>query len=537
MKQKNNLPFAPFLLALYPIVALYSRNPGELLPSTLIRPGLIGLLAAGLLFFLIYHATKDLYRAVLLGSIGVLFLSASGHVYRIIKSDYLPGIGNWFHLLLIGIEILLLVFLSQKSVWMRLKPSRWQTNALTYINLFAVLTFAVPFYQIGLFWITAYDDAPRPWSSYVENIPATLSLPTQPPDIYYIILDGYGQTEMLDNIYSFDNSEFVEFLKSNGFYIAEKSRSNYIQTPLSLSSTLNMGYLDFAAKLAGENTFNRLPLYELLGNNHSLRLLRNAGYTFITTETGYTFTEITSAEYFFSPFTNNLNGLESYYVSTTALDALIEANSPVSDTLFSLFPPAGYRAYGERMIFSLQKLSDIAKMGEANPKFVFIHVVGPHPPFVFDSEGNHLSIDKPFLSGDGMGFATSTADYQRSYIEQLKYVNTLTRNAIEAILVNSDQPPIIIIQGDHGPGSLLNRDNLSTSCMYERASILNAYHFPDQNYIALYPSITPVNSFRVIFNQFFGQNLSLLPDKTWFSPQSFPYRFTDISDQITNTCP
>lgn len=537
MSSKKIIPLAPFLLALYPIVALYSRNPGELLPSTIVRPSLIALFLAAALLFMIYWVTQDYYRAILISAMSMLFLSASGHVYRIIKGDYLPNVGNWFHILLVVIETALLFFLAQKTVWLRLKPLRWQVQVTTYLNLFAILTFVIPLYQISLFWLNAFDDAPHPWTTYVENVPSSLQAPARPPDIYYIILDGYGQTEMLSNIYGYDNSEFIAFLKSKGFFIAEHARSNYIQTPLSLSSTLNMSYLDFATELAGENTFNRLPLYELLGNNHSLTLLRNAGYTFITTETGYTFTEITSADYFFSPFRNNLNGLESYYVSTTALNAFIEMSNPVSNIIFSLAPPAGYQAYGERMVFSLQKLEDIAQMTEESPKFVFIHVVGPHPPFVFDSKGNPIFIDKPFLSGDGMDFTPSTADYQREYIEQLKYINSLTQNALEDILAYSVEPPIIILQGDHGPGSLLNRDNLGASCLYERASILSAYYFPDTNYNSLYPAITPVNSFRILFNQYFDQNLALLTDKTYFSPQSFPYRFTDISNEITDACP
>ena len=537
MSSKKIIPFAPFLLALYPIIAVYSRNSGDFLPSMLMRSSLIALLCAASLLLIIYGTTRDSYRAVLLSATGMLFLSASGHVYRIIKSDYLPTVGNWFHILLVVIEISLLVFLAQKSVWLRLKPARWQAQAVNYLNLFAILTFVLPLYPISVFWLSAFDDTPHPWTTYVKSIPTSLQALAQPPDIYYIILDGYGQAEMLSNVYDYDNSEFIRFLKSKGFYIAEHARSNYFQTPISLSSSLNMSYLDFAPELAGKNTFNRLPLYELLNNNHSLNLLRKIGYTSITTETGYNFTEISSSDYVFSPFRNNLNDFESFYVSTSALSVFMEASNPVSDAIFSLMPPAGYRAYGERMVFSLQKLEDIAQMTDESPKFVFIHVVGPHPPFVFDSKGNPIAIDKPFLSGDGMDFSTSTADYQRDYIEQLKYINILAQNAIEDILTHSTHPPIIILQGDHGPGSLLNRDNMDESCLYERASILSAYYFPDTNYNSLYPSITPVNSFRILFNQYFGQNLALLTDKTYFSPQSFPYRFTDISDLITDTCP
>ena len=73
--------------------------------------------------------------------------------------------------------------------------------------------------------------------------------------------------------------------------------------------------------------------------------------------------------------------------------------------------------------------------------------------------------------------------------------------------------------------------------MYERASILNAYYMPQGKTDLLYPAITPVNSFRVIFNTYFGTNYRLLPDQTYYSPLVNPYDFIDITDKIEDRCP
>jgi hypothetical protein len=63
-------------------------------------------------------------------------------------------------------------------------------------------------------------------------------------------------------------------------------------------------------------------------------------------------------------------------------------------------------------------------------------------------------------------------------------------------------------------------------------SILNAYFFPDRKYDGLYPDITPVNSFRVVLDTFFGARLGLLPDKSYFSTWGEPYRFMDVTDEV-----
>jgi len=43
---------------------------------------------------------------------------------------------------------------------------------------------------------------------------------------------------------------------------------------------------------------------------------------------------------------------------------------------------------------------------------------------------------------------------------------------------------------------------------------LNAVYFPDHDYRMLYPQMSPVNTFRIVFNHYFGQNLPLLKDST-----------------------
>jgi len=48
----------------------------------------------------------------------------------------------------------------------------------------------------------------------------------------------------------------------------------------------------------------------------------------------------------------------------------------------------------------------------------------------------------------------------------------------------------------------------------------------------MYPQITPVNSFRVLLTQYFGQKLPLLKDVSYFSPTSTDKTF----ELIPNPC-
>jgi hypothetical protein len=61
---------------------------------------------------------------------------------------------------------------------------------------------------------------------------------------------------------------------------------------------------------------------------------------------------------------------------------------------------------------------------------------------------------------------------------------------------------------------------------------LNAYYLPNIDADALYSSITPVNSFRLIFNLYFETDFNLLPDKSYVSNEDQLYEFSDITDKL-----
>ena len=87
---------------------------------------------------------------------------------------------------------------------------------------------------------------------------------------------------------------------------------------------------------------------------------------------------------------------------------------------------------------------------------------------------------------------------------------------IDSIQSRTNHPAIIIIQADHGDRSTSYTRDPDPDGLRVPFAILNTYYWPDQNYNSLYETISPVNSFRVVLNNFFGTNMPLLPDESYY---------------------
>ena len=333
------------------------------------------------------------------------------------------------------------------------------------------------------------------------------------------------QEDVLNEVYGFDNSEFLDYLEDRGFYIAEQSHSNYLQTSLSLASSLNFEYLEELNEI-GKKTVHREPIGELISNSKVRTYLEVLGYQFVSFDSGYIYSDIKSADTYLSPFIS-INEFEKLFF-TFSIAVMLDNRE---DNLIPFFT---YNSHRTRLLYTLDQLKNVAEL--PGPKFVFAHLMIPHPPFVFDDFGNPIIPDQAFDLRDANSFPGTRSEYIQGYTDQVKFTNRQIEMVVDAILNSSSSPPIIIIQGDHGPKMLINFDSIEDSCIRESASILNAYYLPESGRDALYPTISPVNSFRIILNTYFGTQFNLLEDKTYFSNFLQPFNFVDVTERRDEIC-
>jgi hypothetical protein len=150
-----------------------------------------------------------------------------------------------------------------------------------------------------------------------------------------------------------------------------------------------------------------------------------------------------------------------------------------------------YRQYHQN-VFALDSLEKIPQL--PGRKFIYAHLFITHQPYVFTPDGN---------------FNPTVQQGADGYRDQIIYADTRLLEVVKTILATSNPAPIIVIQGDH---SLFDKA--------DRLKILNAYYLPDGGNDMLYATITPVNTFRVIFNAYFGGQYDLLPDVSRYADEN-----------------
>ena len=381
------------------------------------------------------------------------------------------------------------------------------------LNVGGVVLVLLPAYQIATdFYAGSRPQAFDPSDSFpgldkrLVETKDRLSI-DQLRDIYYIILDEYPRSGSPPE---FDNSEFVRELQRRGFYVAAEALSDSPNTVHSIPSSLNMKYVDELALTRDIRQLNEIADDHTLG-----RILKKLGYRYVHVSSGWILTDTSRNADLIVEFMPSghvvskprIPGLFSFeeavrlsrtftinFLQTTAVRPFLSREfiaQSSDDATYDWQHPS-------RTLAWLGFMKEVGTM--ERPKFVFAHLLKPHSPYSFDRFGQ-VNMDLTGWSDDHDPTVSS------AFYGQLIWLNGRMLEVIDAILDDYEEPPIIVIAGDHGHRHGHKREGRSTN-----RDILAAFLLPDGGETALYPSITSVNHFRAILDHYFGLDLGLLED-------------------------
>lgn len=484
----------PFLFAAFPVLSLLSSNVGEALPGEAVAPAGLMLLLTAVLWVILAPLVPGRHgRSLAITLFWVPFYGIGPllDAYRR-AAEYRAPLG--LPILAIG----LLAFIAVGLVFaIALRRREENVRRLApFLNLTAAFAVAVAGLSTGQ-RLYAQHRASTP------RAPQAAAPVENAPDIYYIILDAYTRADYMKELTDHDNTPFLDALRARGFYVAERSRSNYMYTQMSLASSLNMRHHGpELVRRAMADWDNTAPvLAQQIWDNKVMRLLRARGYQTVAIASIVVATDLRNADRYIVPasFAEQpfpRTEFQKKFVDMTVLRPIINR----------------YR-HLERAIPAVAMLDELEALGPGDgPRFVFVHVPAPHAPHIFDENGERIDPSVPFAQG---------------YRDEVKYLNKRLLRIIDRILAEGPNS-IIVLQGDHGPWSDWRIEYYHTNqdlppwpgawdaYVKDRTAILNAYYFPDRVYEGrIYPEITPVNTFRAVFNAFLGGNFDVERDTSY----------------------
>lgn len=518
LKVSSLYPLLPVLVAISPVLALYAENYQELQTKAVTRAFIAVIVFAVILVFLSRIFTRNWFQSYVLTVLLLILFFSYGHVHGLVSDLDILGFSIGRHRYLLA---LWLVLLCAGYVWIVFK-----IKGEILIGQFIL------FATLGFIFVSVVRLLPKsiePFENFRDPVPLRLDEElevqavnlNQAPDVYYIVVDSYGRDDILRDWFDYNNSSFTQSLEELGFYVASDSNANYVGTTVSLGASLNLDYvqeleIDLDAGVYPKNMEDTIK--------HSIvrERFENLGYATVAFPTDYYPTELEDADYYFTPgvldldlyeITRPLNQFESLLVRSSLLRAISDIDvfrlSPRFKFVSDLIEDPNLQRR-ELVLFVLESLKQVSEL--ESPKFVFVHIQSPHEPYVFNKVGEIVPEEK-LRNREG----NVLLDLNQFYIDQLHYLNSRLLETIENIIEKSEKPPIIILQSDHGPEFIENWDEPDSDELEARLAILNAYYLPEDCNEDLYPTISPVNSFRIVFNCLGLDMEGLLPDKSYYS--------------------
>ncbi|HZL95713.1 MAG TPA: hypothetical protein VFB99_18800, partial [Vicinamibacterales bacterium] len=483
---------APLLLAVHLPLFVFSTNIHAVVGREIYAAAGVALLVAGLSLVCAYLMTRDRSRAVCLAA-GVV---AWSFWYRLFSYALTASIG--VEIIALGAAAVAVV--TWTTLWALYGAAVVRARSMERLAsvwlLASVALVAQPLATLGSY------AAQRPTPQAVDTPGVPLQAPAVPPDIVHLVFDRYASADVLREYYGFDNTPFTEKLRERGFLVAQRSNANYFRTGLSLAATLNLTHLDERfASLAGASDWR--PVYRLLREHRVWRSLKPLGYEYVQLGSWWEATR------------HNPHAAENRsYVRIPYFVHWLYDNTPLSAMGVSLGGVLDIRQEQWHRIH--RQVHDLERVrAGTRPRFVLAHFLLPHDPYVFGPEGDLLPAD-----------VTRARPLSENYVNQVRFANRAILRLVDAMLADSTRGrPIIIVQSDEGPYPRRYEANTggfdwrtaTRDELREKFGILNAMYFPGGIPAAFHDAITPVNTYRLIFNAYFGARLPMLADRSLVS--------------------
>ena len=460
------VPAYPLLFALSFVVSLFVESWAG--PTALVRPLLVVVVGTGALQVGLTALARDRHK-------GAFFAAA------VLLALFVP-IGA---LALAGAAVVLLAYGSVRA--RRLTALPWPAFT-RLLNVMAVVLIVIVSGSAAAAGAFAVSSPSGPTGRAAADA----------PDIYLLLLDAYPRSDTLAEDFGYDNGPFVAAMERLGFDLAPGSHSNYPMTALTLASMLNYAHIrDLVPDPPSSPAAQYRRIGEVLNDGAALRESRRLGYEVVSIPSQVSEVGLHSADRYLD------SGEMTVFESTLLEQGLVPRLVPEAQAEWLASQDRS------RIVATFHRLAALAEEPSPSPRLVLAHVMAPHPPIVFASDGAPIvgcsescSIKDEGNGPGGGGIAAATAG-------QVNHVNDLVLETVGRIVEANARPAVIVVFSDHGYRLDPTDKEEVISNLFLARSPGKPGLFPDDT--------TLINVFPRILNAYAGTNLPLASEESYWT--------------------
>jgi hypothetical protein len=292
-------------------------------------------------------------------------------------------------------------------------------------------------------------------------------------------------------------------MRDMSFDVASHSHSNYNLTWLTLASMFNRAHVaDLPTVQSASTTLAEFRLLtQAINHGRVLDELEATGYEVVSIPSGFSSTTLYSADRVLD--SGQMADFEFELMQQGALHGILP-------DLQASWLIGQHR---DRILTTFDQLGALANERTDHPRFVFAHILSPHPPIAFGPNGEPVDgwpcfPDKCgiFFPGQSLGEVALSATR-----DQVEFIDRKVVETANLIMSRSERPPVIVFFSDHG----YRLDQ--TDADENLRSFLVA--FTPGHPGTLPDDVTPINIIPRILNAYSGSRIPLGTEESYWVDQ------------------
>ena len=357
------------------------------------------------------------------------------------------------------------------------------------------------------------------------------------PDIYFLMVDGFGRQDVLKEMFDIDTSGFVAELRRNGFVVADRALGAHPMTWLSLPAIFDQEYQALPGDQGKPATQIRQNAI-MTGGSRTHQILKANGYHFVTAATVWGRflcdpSPISEVEDCVNKRPDIDAALQDAYVryqlvfmtpflALSRASFLPEAVGAMweSPRLLEDETTVGGKAFLTRDILNV--VDAVQVRDDSIPLFVFGHMMYSHPPFTLGPKCEFRTRGIPNLGAlwpDTRMSGDDVSGYQAG-------IDCAVMQILE-LISEVDPSAVIVVQADHGPFTEetanpddvadLNEKDVRFEPFWGRTSVFSAVRLPERCRSSVSDTYAGINTFKVIFDCLAGRPTLQISERSYWA--------------------